>query len=163
LEVNGVPNLHRVADGLYRSAQPTAAGMRNLETLGIKSVVNLRAFHSDRYRIARTGLTETHIAMKTWHPEREDAVRFLKAVGDPSRGPILVHCQHGADRTGAMLAIYRIAVQGWSKEDAAREMTDGGYGFHEVWVNLVPWLNGLDFAALRAEAGLPALAESGSP
>ena len=43
----GVPNLHKVSDKLYRSAQPTAEGMTNLVALGIKTVVNLRDNHSD--------------------------------------------------------------------------------------------------------------------
>ena len=43
----GVPNLHKVSDRLYRSAQPTAEGMTNLVALGIKTVVNLRDNHSD--------------------------------------------------------------------------------------------------------------------
>ena len=43
----GVPNLHKVSDRLYRSAQPTAEGMTNLVVLGVKTVVNLRDNHSD--------------------------------------------------------------------------------------------------------------------
>ena len=92
--------------------------------------------------------------MKTWHPETEDVVRFLRIVSDPERAPVLVHCQHGADRTGAMSALYRIMVQGWSQEEALREMTEGGYNFHEIWINLLPWLKGLDLARIRREAGL---------
>ena len=150
----GAPNLHKVTDQLYRSAQPSAEGMQNLRNLGIKTVVSLRAFHSDRAEIGATGLGYEHLFMKTWHPEREDVVRFLKTATDSQRQPVLVHCQHGADRTGSMVAIYRVAVQGWSMQDAAREMTEGGFGFHEVWVNLIPWLEKLDIDAIRREAGL---------
>ena len=150
----GAPNLHKVSDNLFRSAQPSAEGMVNLKAMGIKTVVSLRAFHSDRDELGNTGLGYEHIYVKTWHPEREDVVRFLKVATDPARGPVLVHCQHGADRTGTMVAIYRVAVQGWSKAEAAREMTEGGYGFHEVWVNLIPWLEKLDIDAIRKEAGL---------
>jgi len=67
-----------------------------------------------------------------------------------------VHCQQGADRTGLMCAIYRVAVCGWSKEQAAKEMTDGGFGFHAVWIGIVPFLNALDIEKLRKGAGLPA-------
>lgn len=153
----GAPNLHKVTDTLYRSAQPSAEGMRNLRDLGIKTIVSLRAFHSDRAEIGNTGLGYEHIFMKTWHPEREDAVRFLKVATDPQRQPVLLHCQHGADRTGSMVAIYRVAVQGWSMQDAAQEMTEGGFGFHEVWVNLIPWLNSLDMESIRQEVGLSGL------
>lgn len=157
ISLGGTPNLHKVTDTLYRSAQPSAEGMRNLHDLGVKTIVSLRAFHSDRSEIGNTGLGYEHLFMKTWHPEREDAVRFLKVATDPSRQPVLLHCQHGADRTGSMVAIYRVAVQGWSMDEAAREMTEGGFGFHEVWVNLVPWLKSLDMETIRREVGLDGL------
>lgn len=150
----GAPNLHKVTDTLYRSAQPSPEGMQNLKALGIHTVINLRAFHSDSDGLENTGLRGEHIYMKTWHPERADAVRFLKIVTDPAHAPVLVHCQHGADRTGTMIALYRIAVQGWSQEEAAREMTDGGFGFHEIWVKLIPWLEKQDIEAIRREAGI---------
>lgn len=149
----GAPNLHMVTENLYRSAQPTAAGMKNLKTLGIKTVVSLRAFHSDRRDTEKAGLGYEHIFMKTWHPEEEDVVRFLKIATDPARAPVLVHCQHGADRTGTMVAIYRVAVQGWTKQAALEEMTDGGFGYHTVWKNLPPWIEKLDITALKAKVG----------
>jgi protein tyrosine/serine phosphatase len=110
-----------VSDTLYRSAQPTAEGLHKLKELGITTVVNLRSFHSDRDEID-PGLGYEHIHMKSWHAEREDAIRFLRIATDPARVPVLVHCQHGADRTGSMIAVYRVIVQGWSKDDAIREM-----------------------------------------
>ena len=152
--LEGVPTLHKVGPGLYRSAQPTALGFRNLKKLGIASVVDLRAFHSDRDEMGDTGLGYEHIHMKTWHPEREDVIRFLKIATDPKRAPVLVHCQHGADRTGTMCAIYRVAVQGWTKEEAIGEMTGGGFGFHEIWKNLPSWIKDLDVDSVRKEAGI---------
>lgn len=154
LSMTGAPNLHKVSDTLYRSAQPSIEGMRNLKAQGIKTVVNLRSFHSDRDKLGDTGLGYEQIFMKTWNPEYKDVVRFLKIVTDPERAPVLVHCQHGADRTGVMVALYRIAVQNWNKRDAAREMVEGGYGFHSVWTNLVPWLEELDIETLRRDAGI---------
>lgn len=155
LQIDGVPNLFRVSDGLYRSAQPTAPGMQNLRSLGIKTVVNLRSFHSDRDELGDTGLGYEHIHMQAWRAETEDAVRFLRIVTDPARTPVLVHCQHGADRTGLMCALYRIVVQGWSKEAAIAEMTDGGFGFHAIWQNLAGWIEQLDAEAIANAAGLP--------
>lgn len=154
LAVAGVPNLHKVTETLYRSAQPTAEGMRNLKELGIVTIVNLRSFHWDRDEIGSTGLASEHIYMKAWHPERKEVVRFLQVVTDPKRTPALVHCQKGADRTGTMIAIYRIAVQGWTKEDAIREMRQGGFGYNEIWLNLPRWIEELDIEAIRQEAGL---------
>ncbi len=154
VKLAGVPNLHKVSDALYRSAQPSAEGMQNLKAMGIETIVSLRSFHSDRDEIGATGLAYEHLYMKPWHPEEKEVVRFLQIVTNPKRTPVLVHCQHGADRTGTMSAIYRIAIQGWSKDEAIREMTQGGYGFHSVWVNLVPWLKQLDIKSVKKKAGL---------
>jgi protein tyrosine phosphatase (PTP) superfamily phosphohydrolase (DUF442 family) len=155
VKVDGVQNLFKVSNDLYRSEQPTAEGFKNLKKLGIKTVVNLRNFHTDSTLIRDTGLEYEHIYMKSWHAENEDAVKFLKIVTDPKKTPVLVHCQHGADRTGTMCAVYRLAVQGWSKDEALKEMTDGGFGFHEIWANLPEWIKKLDVEKIKKEAGIP--------
>lgn len=155
-QIDGLPNLFRVSPTLWRGAQPTAEGMRNLRTLGVKTVLSLRAFHSDRDELDGTGLRSERIWFKTWHAEDEDVVRFLRLVTDPANQPVFVHCQHGADRTGTMVAVYRIVVQGWSKERAIEELRQGGFGFHEMWSNLVAYLEALDVDALRRQAGIAA-------
>jgi protein tyrosine phosphatase (PTP) superfamily phosphohydrolase (DUF442 family) len=154
IRMRGVPNLHKVSDNLYRSAQPTAEGMRNLKKMGVETIVSLRSFHTDRDEIGNTGLAYEHIYMKAWHPEEEDIVRFLQIVTRPQKGPVLVHCQHGADRTGAMFAVYRVAIQGWTKEEAVKEMTEGGFGFHGIWANIAPWINKLDIGEIKRQAGI---------
>jgi protein tyrosine phosphatase (PTP) superfamily phosphohydrolase (DUF442 family) len=110
IRLEGVPNLHKISDSLYRSAQPSAGGMKNLKTMGIETIVNLRSFHSDRAEIGDTGLAHEHIYVKAWHPEEEEAVRFLQIATNPKRSPVLMHCQHGADRTGTMVAPYRVSL-----------------------------------------------------
>lgn len=151
MQVEGVPNLHKVSDDLYRSAQPTEEGMKNLKGMGIKKIVNLRSPHSDRDEIGSTGLHLKRIPMEAWDPDEEEAVRFLRIVGDPERTPVLVHCQHGADRTGAMCALHRVAMQGWTKEEAIREMKQGGYGFHGIWENLARWIEERDIGRIKAK------------
>ena len=152
--VKGVSNLHKVSEDLYRSAQPTAEGMKNLKHMGIETIISLRSFHSDRDEIADTGLAYEHIYMKAWHPERKEIVRFLQIVTNPKRTPVLVHCLHGADRTGTMCAVYRIVVQGWTKEAAMKEMTEGGFNYHPVFDNLTEWIEALDVAAIKQDAGI---------
>ena len=154
-KTKGVGNFHKVSDRLYRGEQPTKKGFKNLEKLGIKTVVNLRSFHSDRDELVGRSMAYEHIWMKAWNAEDEEIVRFLKIVTDEKNAPVFVHCQHGADRTGTMVAAYRIVVEGWSPEDAAKEMVDGGYGFHAVWPNLVRYVKSIDGPALRKELGLP--------
>lgn len=149
-----LPNFHKVTDTLYRSGQPTQAGMKQLKEFGITTIVNLRSFSSDRDEIGTTGLAYEHIYMKAWHPEEKEAIRFLQIVTDPKRTPILVHCHYGSDRTGTMIALYRMAVQCWTSEDAIREMSEGGFGFNKIWFNLPQWLESLDIAAIRAQSGI---------
>ncbi len=154
LELPGLPNLHKVSENLYRGAQPTAEGMKQLEKMGIKTVVNLRSGHSDRDEIKDTGLSYEHINMTTWNPKTEDVVRFLQIVTDSSRTPVFVHCKHGADRTGTVCAIYRIVLEGWSKDEAIEEMTKGGFEFHSIWNNLVDYIRESDIKEMTHSAGL---------
>jgi protein tyrosine phosphatase (PTP) superfamily phosphohydrolase (DUF442 family) len=150
----GVPNLHKVSDKLYRSAQPTKIGMQNLKKLGIRTIFNLRSFNSDRDEIGNTGLGYEHVYMKAWHPERKEIIRFLQIVSNDDRTPILLHCQHGSDRTGLMTAIYRVAIEGWTKDAAIDEMINGGFGYNKIWVNIPTWIRELDIDSIKKEAGL---------
>jgi protein tyrosine/serine phosphatase len=73
-------------------------------------------------------------------------MRMLKKA---ENGPFLIHCQHGADRTGLMSAMYRVLEQGWTPEDALTELIDGGYGYHSMWKNIVRYVRSVDTASLR--------------
>jgi protein tyrosine phosphatase (PTP) superfamily phosphohydrolase (DUF442 family) len=154
IEMEGVPSLYKVSDDLYRSGQPTAEGMANLEKMGIRTIVNLRLRNSDRDELEGTGLGYVHINMEAWDADTDEVVEFLRIVSDPGRVPVLVHCSYGADRTGAMCAVYRIVVQGWTKDEAIREMTQGGFGFHQIWNNLNIWIWMSDLDEMKAQAGI---------
>jgi protein tyrosine phosphatase (PTP) superfamily phosphohydrolase (DUF442 family) len=153
IELPGLPNLHEVSDDLYRGAQPSAEGVRQLKKLGVKTVVNLRLFHSDRGKIRGTGFSYQHIPVTAWHPEDKEVVRFLRIVTDPNCTPVFVHCQRGAHRTGLMCAVYRVAVQGWSKADAIDEMTNGSFGFYPGWPNLIDYINKLNIEDIKHRVG----------
>ncbi len=155
LDLPGLPNLNRVTDELYRGAQPLPEGYAELKKLGIKTDVNLRSAHSEEAEAKAAGLGYVSIPMHAWHAEDEDVVAFLEAVTDPKLQPVFVHCEHGSDRTGVCVAAYRIVVQGWSKPDAIREMTEGDYGFHGIWENLIDYLQKMDVAAMKRKVGLP--------
>ncbi|HQS59454.1 MAG TPA: protein-tyrosine phosphatase family protein [Gallionellaceae bacterium] len=159
----GLPNLNRVSPALYRSAQPTREGFVLLsaqESLvsgdePIKTVVSLRAFNDDAPKVAATSsLRLEQIRFKTWHPEDEDVVKFLRIATTPALQPVLVHCLHGSDRTGTMVAIYRIAYQGWSKKQATDEMVNGGFGFHPIWQNLLHYIDELDISAIKEQVAI---------
>ena len=156
----GVPNLHRVNATLYRSAQPTKDGFTFLshqpslweDDPPIKTVLSLRTAVDDEALLpALSSLRCEQICFNVWRPENEDVVKFLRIVTTPSLQPVLVHCWYGSDRAGTMIAVYRIVVDGWSKDQAIREMIDGGFGFHPIWQNLVRYVEELDIGKIKAE------------
>jgi protein tyrosine/serine phosphatase len=150
----GLPNLHKVSDALYRGAQPAPEGFKTLQAMGVKTVVNLRSSHTDDDEIGTLALKKVRIRCKAWDPEGDEVDVFLKVVADPANHPVFVHCQHGADRTGLMCAIYRMAIQGWTREQAVEEMTKGGFGYHSVWDDLLEYLQKVDVEALKKKAGI---------
>ena len=134
---------------LFRSAQPDAAGMRDIEKLGVRTVINLRDLSDDKDETRGTKLHLRRTKMDTWHIEDENIVRVLAMLRRKGDGPFLVHCHHGSDRTGVVCAMFRIVEQGWSREDAIRELKDGGFGFHPLWKNIPRYLEKVDVGKIR--------------
>jgi len=151
----GLSNFAEVSRGrLYRSSQPTPGGLALAkERFGIRTVVNLRVFHSNRKEAEALGLQYHRIPFAAWHVTSDEVVRFLWIVSDPANHPILVHCQHGADRTGAMVAAYRIFAQGWETERAIEELPR--FGFHAIYANLKTFLRDGAWRRAAEEAGIP--------
>ncbi len=155
VQMGGIPKFQKVSDDLYRRAQPTAQGLRDLKGLGLKTVVSLRSFHPNAQEIRNIGLDYEQIWIKSWYPNEGQVIKFLRLVTDNRKTPVLVHCHYGAARTGSMCAVYRIAVQGWTKERALEEMINGAFGFHRLWGYLIRWwVNELDIHKIRKEAGI---------
>ena len=153
-----VDRLHKVDDRLYRGSQPDAEGFRYLRDLGVKSVVNLReesdAIKTGEQQIVESlGMRYVHLPVKdgnffTWFRRiPDDSVRQFLTVVQSEPGPVFVHCRRGTDRTGAMVAFYRMATSGWDAQRATSEANDVGMRF---------WYRGLrrqirDFAAQNEE------------
>ncbi len=148
LQAEGLPNLHRVTDDLYRSGQPTEEGFRNAEKLGIRTVLNLRSLHSDAGKMRGTGLKLVELPVSTGDMDEAEVINALRGIQAADK-PVLVHCWHGADRTGTVIAFYRMVFQGWSKERAKEEMTGGDYGYHSMWSNLLRLIDGADIERIR--------------
>jgi len=145
----GLKNFYRVDANLYRGAQPNRVGMKELADMGIKSVVNLRSLHSDKDELRGLPLEHYHIKFNTVRPKTEYVVQFLSILKDPDKVPVFVHCAHGADRTGTMVAFYRIIYQGWTKKQAIQEMTRGGYNFHSIWIHLIKFIRYADIEHIK--------------
>ncbi len=157
-DIKGLKNFAKVSDSLYRGQQPTAEGFRELKKMGIKTVLSLRAFHSDRSMLKGLGMHYKRMGIYTWDFKDDYVVNFLKLVTNPEYQPVFIHCQHGADRTGTMCAIYRCAVEGWNMNDAIKEMHN--FGFHMVWSNLKKYLNSFDFSKIMTEVSKTATVEA---
>ena len=135
-----IERFHRVDERLYRGAQPAADGFRRLRDLGVTTVINLRmepdAVKTDERRIVEElGMKYVGIPVEDGNfftrsrTIPEGAIRtFFKILDDTVRegGTLFIHCHRGADRTGAMVAFYRIARQGWETVRAEREARDVG-------------------------------------
>jgi len=154
IESFGIKNLYWVESGFYRSAQPTSRDFKNLDQTWITDVLNLRRIDKDKRLAGKTRLTLHHLPVKTRKMTQKDLLQALTIIQD-SRGRILVHCKHGADRTGAVIAAYRVVVQGWKKEEALREMFNPRFGFHGFWFqNLRALIGEMDVDYMRNELGL---------
>lgn len=138
---DGLPNLHQVSKDLYRSAQPKPSSeLDAARLLGVKTVINLRPSSRAANAAGGSNPEVINIPVHTGSPSYQQVQRFFDLIDDPTKTPILLHCYHGADRTGAFTALYRINRQGWTQEQAIAEMTGGGYHFHTMWNSLIPWV-----------------------
>ncbi len=125
-------NFLKVDDHVYRGAQPTDSGFQELAKLGIKTIVDLRDIgeHSqaDEQKIVSSlGMRYVSIPMREMAtPKEEQVAAVLGLLNDASSGPVFVHCKRGADRTGTMIAIYRVAHDGWANLKALSEAKSDG-------------------------------------
>jgi protein tyrosine phosphatase (PTP) superfamily phosphohydrolase (DUF442 family) len=151
----GIANLYQVSPSLYRGGEPMRIGAEQLARLGVRSVINLRTLHDSSDRLDGLGMNYHTIAIKAWAPAEEEIVEFLRITSNPTGGPYFVHCYTGGDRVGLVVAAYRIAVQGWSKDEAILEMRYGGFTYHAMFDKwYLPFLQNLDVAEVRRLAGI---------
>ncbi|MDF9829680.1 protein tyrosine/serine phosphatase [Parabacteroides sp. PF5-6] len=146
-------NFHQVDSGVYRSDQPYPDDFKALEQYGIVEVLNLRRYNQDDDKAKDTSLTLHHIPIHAHLLSEADLVEAMRIIRD-RKGPILIHCFHGSNRTGAVAALYQMVFCGVPKEEAIREMLEGGYGHHKVYINIPRLLRKIDVEKLRNELGL---------
>jgi len=136
----GLSNAARVSNTLYRGAQPHPEGFAELKKLGIAVVVDFRdgsgGIHKEKERVEAQGMTFVSIPWNAHHdPSRDVITTFFTTLHDNPGKKIFVHCERGADRTGTMIALYRITYDHWTPDQAVREMN----AFH-YWSSLLPHL-----------------------
>ncbi len=126
-----LPHFHQVNQHLYRGAQPRKGGLKRLAELGIKTVINLRGesegTRDEETEAKEAGLTYFSLPMSALgRPDDEVIERALAIINDAQYAPVFVHCKHGEDRTGTLVACYRISRDGWTAEQALEEAKSFG-------------------------------------
>ena len=132
-DARGVDYAAEVAPDLWRGGMPDDVGVQWLKDSGIRTVINLRHYHGDSEGelVRAAGLRYERIPLEsTDAPEPEQVARFFEIVSDPSAQPVYVLGLHGVDRTGTMIALYRMRMQQWTNSDALAEMEH--FGAHHI-------------------------------
>ncbi len=158
-----VPNFARVDERLYRGGQPDRAGLEALHALGVRTVVNLRT-EDEREAVETAGLKYVHLP--TSLAPFSDALptpivtAFFATVNDVTNGPVFVHCRRGSDRTGFLVALYRISRQDWTADQAYREARERGmrWWYSGVKARLAAYADSLKPSVTRAGDLVPAVA-----
>ncbi|WP_395092458.1 hypothetical protein [Armatimonas sp.] len=126
-----LPNFAVVAPGIWRGAAPTTEGFKQLKTKGVHTIIDLRIEKKgqaeEEAATKALGLKRVRIPMGAEAPTEKQVKEFLGLLGKSATEPVFVHCQHGADRTGAMVGIWRVTQQGWGFDQTWAEMRK--YGF----------------------------------
>ena len=157
--IDSVYNFGKVTDHIWRGAQPTAAGYHNLvERGGVRAFLNLRR-GVDRDTADLNPLNEKNVqcyqvSLQEWNPRQDNLKRLALAVKtirrlseNPQTRPVYVHCKGGRNRTGYVVATYRMVYQGWTADEAIREMR--AYHFDRVYYRDEWFLKNLDVPHLR--------------
>jgi len=121
----GILNFGKVSDALYRGAQPDEAALENLKRLGIKAIINLRMPNDvwkEEASTAQThGILYTNLPLRGLGRPTDEQVRKVLALIETLQGPVFIHCEHGCDRTGTIVACYRIQHDQWTSAAALAE------------------------------------------
>jgi tyrosine-protein phosphatase SIW14 len=134
--VPGIHNFYKVDEHVYRGAQPTEEGIHYLAKLGIKTVIDLREpgerARNEEAAVTGAGMRYINVPMTgLTAPTESETARLLGILEDATTGPVFVHCMRGADRTGAVIASYRIEHDGWDNGRALKEAMANGMSFFQ--------------------------------
>jgi uncharacterized protein (TIGR01244 family) len=127
-----IDNFGRIDSNYYRGAQPQDHDYADLAALGVKTLINLTSDDAQANEAAMArdaGMKYFQIPMTTHRvPTPTELATFLKIVTDPARQPVYVHCVGGRHRTGVMTAVYRMTRDGWTADQAFKEMKQYKFG-----------------------------------
>lgn len=125
-----IPDFSEVTPTLYRGGQPKERGFEALAKMGFQIVVDLRRDgDSERDEVTRLGMQYVSMPWQCSFPKESVFADFMTLIRTNPGKKIFVHCRAGDDRTGMMVAAYRMAEEGWSAERAKKEMITFGFSF----------------------------------
>lgn len=132
-----LPNFQQVNSNLYRGAQPPVEGLKILSDKGIKTIINLRgasaATRAEEQQAKALGLKYFNLQFPPLSkPDFSQVDQALAIINDPANQPVFVHCKHGEDRTGTVIACYRMTHDQWNAEQAITEAKKFGMSFVQV-------------------------------
>jgi len=129
LHAKGISNFAEVSPTLYRGAQPSHEGLETLKNLGVNLIVDLRgsASKDEEATAKKLGMQYVSIPSHCPFPKDEPFAKFLRVLRENPAKKVFVHCRLGDDRTGMAVASYRMAEEGWSAEEAMKEMKTFGF------------------------------------
>ncbi len=132
LTLAGIPNAGKVTATLYRGGQPTWEGYRTLREMGIQIVINFQEeeneIAAERRVVEAEGVRYVSIPWRASdQPDNNKVAEFLELVRANSDKKTFVHCEGGRDRTGVMVATFRMAMQNWRPQEALAEMELFGF------------------------------------
>jgi len=137
-QVQGVNNFEKINDHVYRGAQPTSEGFQNLAKLGIQTVIDLQEAGAPRSvteanSVKAAGMVYINVPMKGMQtPSSESVAKVLAVLENTAGGPVFVHCHRGADRTGGIIACYRIEHDHWTSDQALLEAKSMGMSWYQT-------------------------------
>ncbi|MDX2361682.1 MAG: dual specificity protein phosphatase family protein [Crocinitomicaceae bacterium] len=142
-------NFHEIDEGVYRSGQPTREEMLSLKDIGFNTIINLRMSVGNKRKIKGTRMVQIRVPMKAQSITFKDMAITLRFIMHAQK-PMLIHCLHGSDRAGCVVACYRMVFQNWKKEKAISEFQEEKYGYNKKWFpNILEFLNKLDVELLK--------------
>jgi protein tyrosine/serine phosphatase len=129
-----LPNFHKVNNLLYRGGQPKPAGIAALKRLGITTVISLRSNDErslqERALFESAGIRFLSLPLDNWkRPTIEEIDAIIEQIERAKNQPVFVHCKRGSDRTGTVIAVYRMVYDGWDPKRAGDEAEEFGIGW----------------------------------
>jgi protein tyrosine/serine phosphatase len=138
LKKDDLPNFHVVTNTIARGARPSANGMAWLANHGVTTDISLenkdKPLREEQELALRVGIRFISLPLDSHETPTDQEINYILGllVAASSR-PVYIHCHHGEDRTGLIIALYRIRYQRWTPQQAYFEMISDGFdpGTHQ--------------------------------